>query len=49
MIVIDIDKSNHECDIIFAKRMFFIENDLTYSWEKYVSKIWDNKENALLI
>ena len=49
IIIIDIDENSHECDIIFAKRMFFIENDLTYSWEKYVSKIWDNKENALLI
>ena len=31
IIIIDIDENSHECDIIFAKRMFFIENDLTYS------------------
>ena len=31
MIIIDIDKSNHECDIIFAKRMFFVEDDLACS------------------
>ena len=31
MIIIDIDESNHECDIIFAKRMLFIEDDLVYS------------------
>ena len=49
MIIIDIDESNHECDIIFAKRMLFIEDDLVYSWEKYISKIQDNKENMLLI
>ena len=49
MIVVDIDKSNHECDIIFAKRMFFVEDDLACLWEKYVSKIQDNKKNTLLI
>ena len=30
MIVVDIDESNHEYDVIFAKRIFFIENDLVY-------------------
>ena len=49
MIVIDIDKSNYEYDIIFAKKMLFIEDDFIYSWKKYISKIQDNKENMLLI
>ena len=30
MIIIDIDESNHEYDIIFAKKIFFVENDFTY-------------------
>ena len=49
MIIINIDENNHEYDIIFAKRIFFIEDDFIYSWEKYISKIQDNKENILLI
>ena len=49
MIIINIDENNHEYDIIFAKRILFIENDLAYSWEKYVFKIQDNKKNILLI
>src|SRR5436190_7439377 len=31
MIIIDINESNHEYDIIFAKKMLFIENDFIYS------------------
>ena len=31
MIVVDIDESSHECDVIFAKRMLFIEDDLACS------------------
>ena len=31
MIVVDIDESNHECDVIFAKRIFFVEDDLVCS------------------
>ena len=49
MIIVNIDENNHEYDIIFVKRMFFIEDDFAYSWEKYISKIQDNKENILLI
>ena len=49
MIIIDIDKSNHEYDIIFVKRISFIKDNLIYSWEKYASKIQDNKKNILLI
>ena len=30
MIIIDIDENNHECNIIFAKRILFVENDLIY-------------------
>ena len=30
MIVVDIDESNHEYDVIFAKRIFFIKDDLVY-------------------
>ena len=31
MIIINIDESNHECDVIFAKRMLFVEDNLVYS------------------
>ena len=49
MIIIDIIENNHEYNIIFAKRMFFVEDNFAYSWEKYISKIQDNKENIFLI
>ena len=31
MIIVDIDESSHECDVIFAKRMLFVEDDLACS------------------
>ena len=31
MIIVDINESNHECDVIFAKRMLFVEDNLAYS------------------
>ena len=42
MIIINIDKSNYKYNIIFAKKIFFIENNLIYSWEKYIFKIQEN-------
>ena len=49
MIIVDIDENSHEYDIIFAKRILFVKDDLACSWERYISKIRDNKENMLLI
>ena len=31
MIIIDIDKNNHEYNVIFAKKMLFIEDNFIYS------------------
>ena len=31
MIIIDIDKNNHEYDVIFVKKMLFVKDDLIYS------------------
>ena len=31
MIIIDIDESNYEYDVIFAKRILFVEDDFIYS------------------
>jgi len=49
IIIINIIENNHEYNIIFAKRISFIEDNFVYSWEKYIFKIQDNKKNIFLI
>ena len=49
MIIIDIIENNHEYNIIFMKRIFFIEDNFIYLWKEYISKIQDNKKNAFLV